>query len=61
MEGKVVNLRQARKRKARDAARAEGDRNAAAHGIPKAARDLARARAEKAERDLSGHEVDRDA
>ncbi|MBC7156790.1 MAG: DUF4169 family protein, partial [Rhodobacteraceae bacterium] len=50
----VVNLRQARKDRARAARRAEGDANAAKFGRPKAERELARARAEKAARDLDG-------
>ena len=51
---KPINLRQARKRKLREAAREEADRNAAGHGIPKAAKRLAKARAEKAARELDG-------
>lgn len=51
---KPINLRLARKRKARETARAAGDANAAAHGVPKPIRALAEARTEKAERDLDG-------
>jgi hypothetical protein len=53
---KIVNLRTLRKQKARDEKRREGDANAARHGLGKAQKDLAKARAEKARRDLDGHE-----
>ena len=52
---KLVNLRIRRKQAARDAARKAGDAKAAQHGIPKAARDLAQARADKAARDHAAH------
>ena len=51
----VINLRTRRKQAARDEARAKGQANAAKHGIAKSERDLARARADKARRDLDGH------
>jgi hypothetical protein len=51
----VVNLRAARKAKARQTARAIADENAAKFGRPKAARKIETARAEKATRDLDGH------
>lgn len=51
----IINLRTRRKQAARAAARKDGDANAARHGIPKADRRLAEARAEKAARDLDGH------
>ncbi len=51
----IVNLRQAKKQVARKAARAEADANAAKHGRTKAEREIEKARAEKAARDLDGH------
>ena len=56
----VVNLRQAKKQAARKAARSAADANAAKHGRTKAERELEAARADKAARDLDGHERDRD-
>jgi len=58
MNGKVVNLRQARKRKARDEKAKQADANAASHGLSKATVNLAKARAEKSDRDLDGHKRD---
>ena len=52
----VVNLRAARKAKDREAARAKADANAARFGRTKAEREIEAARAEKAARDLDGHE-----
>lgn len=52
---KVVNLRQARKALAREAARQEGDANAARHGQTKAGRSLLKAQAEKMARALDAH------
>jgi len=56
----IVNLRRARKAKVR----AEKDRAADAkrvkHGVAKPARDLAKARADKAARDLEANRLDRD-
>ena len=56
----VINLRQVKKQAARKAARVLADANAARFGRTRAERDLERAQAEKAERDLAGHvrEVD---
>jgi phage protein D len=56
----IVNLRQAKKQAARKAARVAADANAAKHGRTKAERELEAARADKAARDLDGHERDRD-
>jgi hypothetical protein len=56
--GKIVNLRQVKKRKAREEKAREGDANAALHGLSLEVRDLADARREKAKRDLDGHERD---
>ena len=53
-----VNLNRFRKQKARDEKRREADANAAKHGLTKAQKELARARAEKAKRDLDGHETE---
>lgn len=50
----LINLRAARKAKDRDTARAKGDENAAKFGRTKAEKELERARAEKARRDLDG-------
>ena len=52
----IINLRAVRKAKDRDAARAKGDENAAKFGRTKAEKSLEAARAEKARRDLDGHE-----
>lgn len=51
----IVNLRAARKAKERSQARAKGDENAAKFGRTKSEKDLEKARAEKAKRDLDGH------
>ena len=51
----IVNLRKARKNKARAAKRGKADANAAKFGRGKAEKRLGEAAAEKAERDLSGH------
>ena len=56
----IVNLRTKRKEAARKAARAQGDTNAAKFGRSKAERDLERAQAEKAARDLDAHKRDTD-
>ena len=53
---KVVNLRDARKTREREAKRAQGDANAAKFGLTKAERQRQKAEAEKARRDLDGHE-----
>lgn len=57
---KIVNLRTRRKQAARDAARKDGDANAARHGVSKLARDLERARHDKARRDLDAHRRERE-
>ncbi len=49
-----VNLNRYRKDKARAEDKARADRNAVAFGRTKAEKDLARAQAEKAARDLDG-------
>jgi hypothetical protein len=55
LPAEIVNLRKARKARARDAATAAADANRAAHGQPKAVKSLAEARRRKAARDLDGH------
>jgi hypothetical protein len=56
----IVNLRQAKKRAARKAARLVADANAAKHGRTKAERTLEKARAEKAVCDLDNHRRETD-
>jgi hypothetical protein len=51
MSGEVVNLRMARKRRARAEKDATAERNRFEHGRSKAERELARARNEKTTRD----------
>jgi len=50
----LINLRAARKAKDRAAARAKADENAAKFGRTKVEKDLEKARADKARRDLDG-------
>jgi hypothetical protein len=52
----VVNLRAARKARDRAAKRAEADQNAAKFGRSKAERTRDEAEADKARRELDGHE-----
>ena len=52
----LINLRAARKAKDRAEARAKGDENAAKFGRTKAEKAIEQAKAEKARRDLDGHE-----
>ena len=52
----IVNLRAARKAKDRQTARAKGDENAAKFGRTKAEKEIEKAQADKARRDLDGHE-----
>jgi len=58
--GKVLNLRRARKQKARDASRAAADANAARHGEAKPARSLREAREALEARRLEGHRLTSD-
>ncbi len=51
----IINLRAARKAKDRTGARAKGDENAVKFGRTKAEKELEKAQAEKAKRDLDGH------
>ena len=52
----VTNLNQFRKQKARANKRAQAEENAVKFGRTKAQKELERARAEKAKRDLDGKE-----
>jgi Domain of unknown function (DUF4169) len=55
---KITNLGQVRKARARTDRKRKGDENAAKFGRSKAEKSLERARAEKARRDLDGHEAE---
>lgn len=55
----IVNLRTARKQKARATARVEAAASAAKHGQSKAARALQQAEADKAARLLDGHRLEK--
>ena len=57
MTGDIVNLRLARKRKAREAAASEADKARLAHGMPKSVRTLDHAVAEIEIRRLEGHRL----
>jgi hypothetical protein len=54
----IVNLRRVKKAKARAEKSAQADANRARHGVAKPVRDLAKARDEKAARDLEKHKLD---
>lgn len=54
----IINLRQYRKRRAKDVARRKADANAADHGRSGAEKDLTEAREVKSEKDLDGHRLD---
>ncbi|MGN6516842.1 MAG: DUF4169 family protein [Rhizomicrobium sp.] len=56
----IVNLRRVKKAKARAEKSREADANRTRHGTPKAIRDLAKARDEKAAHDLDARRLDRD-
>ena len=56
--GEIVNLRQARKAKARDEKAKTADANRTLHGTPKHLRKLVKARSDKAVRDLDAHKKD---
>ena len=59
MTARVVNLSRARKAAAKDERRRQADANAAKFGRTKAERTAEEARAERARRDLDGHERER--
>jgi hypothetical protein len=50
----IINLRRARKARARTEAAAKADANRIAHGTPTALKDLARARRDQADHQLDG-------
>jgi hypothetical protein len=54
----IINMRQARKDKARAEKQAAAKTNRAAHGRTKADKKLKEAKAEKADRDLDAHKRD---
>ena len=54
----IVNLRRARKAKARSDKAAEADANRVKHGVAKDVRDLAKARADKDKRAADAHKLD---
>jgi hypothetical protein len=54
----IVNLRRVKKAKARAEKSAQADANRARHGVAKPLRELAKARDEKAARDLEKHKLD---
>ena len=54
----IINLRQARKARDRDAKRAKGDANAALHGEAKPLRDARQAERDRAARVLDAHRRD---
>ena len=58
--GDIVNLRRARKAKARVAAGDDAATNRAVFGTPKQSRDLTKARSQKARRDLEAGRLDPD-
>ena len=53
----IVNLRRVRKQKARKTKDEAAEANRIQHGVAKPARDLAKARAEKAARDIEAHKL----
>lgn len=55
---KIVNLRQARKQRARDQQRAQGDANAAKYGETRAARAARDAESERVDRSHAAHRRD---
>ena len=56
----LINLRRARKAKAKAEKSKAADANRAAHGIAKPVKKLAEARTEKAARDLAAHKLEPD-
>lgn len=54
----IVNLRRARKAKARREKETQAEANRVKHGVAKSARDLAKAREEKEKRAVEGHKLD---
>lgn len=60
MGAEIVNLRRARKAKARDAKASEADANRTKHGIAKPVRELAKARADKEKHTADAHKLDKE-
>ena len=58
--GEIVNLRRARKAKARADAQDTASANRAVFGTPKRVRELTKARSEKDRRDLEGRRLESD-
>lgn len=58
--GNVVNLRRARKHKARETAETTASVNRSLHGLPKHERKATKARAAKEKRDLDARRLDRE-
>lgn len=56
----IVNLRRARKGKARAEKERAADANRARHGVAKPLRDLAKARGAKAAREIDAHKLDKE-
>ncbi|HXC53709.1 MAG TPA: DUF4169 family protein [Rhizomicrobium sp.] len=56
----IVNLRRARKAKARDAKSAAADASRTKHGVARPVRELAKARKEKDTRAVDAHKLDKD-
>ncbi|MGH6827272.1 MAG: DUF4169 family protein [Rhizomicrobium sp.] len=54
----VINLNRARKEKARQEKELKANANRVLHGLPRQARGLAKARAEKARREWDAHKKD---
>lgn len=57
----IVNLKRARKAKARAEKDKTAQANRIAHGAPKPVKDLAKAREKQAEQRLSSHRLEKDA
>lgn len=55
----IINLNRARKDRAKAGAKTQAAVNRAAHGRPKAGKDLAHAQADKRDRDLDGARIER--
>lgn len=60
MSQSPVNLNRVRKQKARAAKKARADENAVLHGLPKAAKSLAKAGRKQQDRRLDGNELLKD-
>jgi len=58
--GEVVNFRRAKKAKARAVKTAEADANRVKHGVPKAERSLAQARADRDKKTADAHKLSKD-